>query len=61
MLKGWRTLGFAALVALVGVLQAADWTHLIPQDQDWSGVVMVAVGAAIAALRYITTGPVGQK
>ena len=60
-MQGWRTLLFAAAVALVAVLQTADLVHLIPQDQSWSGAVMIAIGAVIAALRYITTGPVGQK
>ncbi len=59
--KGWKTLGFAALVALAGVLQAFDWTTIIPMNQTWSGVVLIAIGAVIAALRYVTTTPVGQK
>ena len=61
MLKGWRTLGFAAVVALVGVLQTADWVHLVPQDQSWSGIAMIAIGAIIAGLRVITTTPIAEK
>jgi hypothetical protein len=59
--KGWRTLGFAALLALVGVAQSFNWVSVIPQNQVWSGAVMIAIGAAIAALRYVTTTSIGQK
>ena len=60
-MKGWKTLGFALLVAIGGVLQTFNFATIIPQDQKWSGVVMLAVGAAIAALRYVTDTPVGTK
>ena len=60
-LKGWRTLIFAAIVAVAGVVQTFDWASVIPQDQKWSGIAMLAVGAIIAALRYITNTPIGEK
>lgn len=59
--KGWRTLLFALLIAAGGVVQTFDWATIIPQNQTWSGIAMLAVGAVIAALRYITTTPVGSK
>jgi hypothetical protein len=59
--KGWRTLLFACAVAVAGVAQTFDWTTVIPQDQKWSGIAMLCMGGAIAALRYITTTPVGQR
>ena len=59
-MKGWKTLGFALLVAICGVLQTFNFATVIPQDQKWSGIVMLAVGAIIAALRYVTDTPVGS-
>ena len=59
--KGWKTLGFAALIALVGVLQTFDWATIIPPDKTWSGVALIAIGAGIAALRTITTTGVGKN
>lgn len=60
-MKGWRTLGFALLVAVGGVVQTFNWASVIPQDKTWSGLAMLAVAAAIAALRVITTTPIGEK
>ena len=59
--KGWRTLAFSVLVALVGVLQTFNWASVIPQDKTWTGAVMIAIGAVIAALRFVTTTPVGKS
>ncbi len=60
-MKGWRTLGFSLLLAGVGVVQTFDWVTVVPQDKTWTGVVMMAIGGAIAALRYVTTTPIGQS
>ena len=60
-MKGWRTLGFALLVAVGGVVQTFNWASVIPQDKTWSGLAMVAVAAVVAALRVITTTPIGEK
>ena len=59
--KGWKTLGFAALVAVAGVVQTFDWATVVPQDKTWSGIMMVGIGAAIAALRAATTTSVGKS
>lgn len=59
-MKGWKTLAFALALAVAGVLQTFNWTTIVPQDQTWSGVVMLAIGAVIAALRYVTDTPVGK-
>lgn len=61
MLQGYRTLLFALVVAVGGVFQAFDWATVIPQDKPWSGIAMIVVAAAIAALRSITTTPVGTR
>ncbi len=60
-MKGWKTLAFSLLVAGVGVIQAFDWATVVPPDQTWTGSVMIAIGAATAALRYVTTTPIGQS
>ena len=60
-MKGWKTLLFALAVAVAGVLQTFNWATVVPQDQTWSGLVMLAIGAGIAALRFATTTPVGKS
>jgi len=60
-MKGWKTLIFALLVAVAGVLQTFDWASVVPQDKTWSGAMMMAIGVAIAALRAVTSTPVGRN
>lgn len=60
-IKGWKTLGFALLVAAGGVIQTFDWATVIPQDKTWSGIAMLMMGGIIAGLRYVTTTPLGKK
>jgi len=60
-IKGWKTLAFALVMAVLGVMQTFDWTTVVPQDKTWSGAVMIGIGAVIAALRMVTTTPVGKK
>ena len=60
-MKGWKTLSFALAVAICGVLQTFNFATIVPQNRTWSGVVMLAIGAAIAALRFVTTTAVGEK
>jgi hypothetical protein len=61
MMKGYKTLGFAVLIALGGVVQTFNWATVIPQDKTWSGIAMLAVGGVIAALRYVTTTPIASS
>lgn len=57
-MKGYKTLIWSLLLAVVGVLQAFDWTTVVPASaQGW---VLIAIGAVTAALRYVTTTPVGK-
>lgn len=56
-MKGWKTLLFGLFVAVSGVLQTFDWVTVVPQDKTWSGAVMLAIGAAVVALRYVTDSP----
>lgn len=57
--QGWRSLGIMAAVAVVGILQQADWVHLVPPQ--YAGLALAVVGAAGMFLRVITTTPVGVK
>ena len=59
-MQGWKTLSFALAMSVGGVLQAFDWASVVPQNKTWSGIAMVAVGGAIAALRAMTSTPIGQ-
>ena len=57
-MKGWRTLLFAGVVALAGVLEQFDWFQIVPAQ--WNGLVLVVVGIVVAWLRKITTTSVGE-
>ena len=58
-IKGLKTLAVSAALALVGVLQTADWVDLIGPDNV--GPVVIAIAAIMAALRAVTTTPVGKS
>jgi transcriptional regulator of nitric oxide reductase len=57
--KGWRTLGVSLVLAVVGVLQTADWATIVGPGAI--GPVMLGVGAVVAALRALTDTPLGTK
>ena len=57
--KGWKTLVASLAIAVVGVLQATDWTTVVPPDKV--GPVRVGIGVLMAVLRVVTSGPVGGK
>lgn len=59
-MKGWRTLGFNAVVALLGVAQVANWTDILGSSSA-AGWVLTAVGVIGMVLRSVTTTPVGTK
>jgi len=59
-MKGWRTLGLNAALALVGVAQATNWTDVLGSSAS-AGWVVTGVAVANMVLRSITTTPVGQK
>ena len=58
MLKGYRTQIWNSIVAVFGVLEAADLSF-IPDQYKGQAIVFIAVVSAV--LRQITTGPVGGK
>ena len=59
MFKGWKTLIVAALVALAGVAQQADWISLIGPTN--AGYVLTGVGILMAILRFVTSTPVASN
>ena len=59
MLKGWKTFIVAALVALAGVAQQADWVSLIGPAN--AGYVLTGVGILMAILRFVTSTPAGSS
>jgi hypothetical protein len=59
VLKGWRTVAVSAVIAIVGVLQTADWATIVSPSRV--GPVMLAIGILVALLRTLTDTPVGRK
>jgi hypothetical protein len=55
MLKGWKTLAFNAGLAVLGVLQAADWVDLLGSEK--AGIAVTAIGIIGAVLRFMTDTP----
>lgn len=55
MLKGWKTLIFNAAIAVLGVLQAADWVDLLGSER--AGIAVIAIGIIGAILRFLTDTP----
>jgi len=58
-MKGWKTLLFALLLAIAGVLETFDWVSIIPDG--WVGPVTIGIGFIVAWLRKLTTTPLGKK
>ena len=58
-LKGWRTLIASIFLAVVGVLQAADWATIVAPR--FVGPVMLAIAVLVAVLRTVTDTAVGKK
>lgn len=58
-LKGWKTLGFAAFVSIVGFLETVNWVDVVPPEHQ--GPAMIGIGIVMAVLRVVTTTPVGGK
>lgn len=58
-IKGWRTILLSVLLAVVGVLQTADWATIVGPKQV--GPVMLGVAIIVAVLRVLTDTPLGKK
>jgi hypothetical protein len=58
-MKGWKTMLVSIVIAVVGVLQSADWATIVsPQNV---GPVMLGIGVLVAVLRAITSTPLGRR
>lgn len=57
--KGWKTVIFGVLLAVVGVLQQSGIEQLIPAQ--YQGLFVAGIGAAVVALRSITNTPLGSS
>lgn len=58
--QGWRTLAFNLVVAILGVLEAFDFTRIIDNPQS-AGIAALFVASVNALLRVQTTTPVATK
>lgn len=56
-MHGYKTIIFAVLLAVLGGIQTADLVVLVPER--YVGLAMLAISAIVAALRIMTTGPLG--
>jgi hypothetical protein len=54
-IKGFKTLIFAIIVAVLGVLETFDWISIF--DGESGGIWVSVIGIVIAFLRKITTTP----
>ena len=58
-IKGWRTLGLAVAVAVIGAVDAFDWIDIIPANVGaW---LIPILGVLFGYLRSITTTAMGQS
>jgi len=58
-MKGWRTLGLNAAIAVFGVLEVTDWTSLL--GSNTAGWIVTAIAVGNMVLRSLTTTPLGKK
>ncbi len=59
ILKGWNTIIFNVLSAVFGVLEATDFTNVVPAE--YQGFVITAIAVINIYLRAQTNTPVGSK
>lgn len=61
-MKGWKTIIFMVLVAIIGALQSvglADWIGLV--GEKTAGLIVSGIGVTGVILRFLTTTAVGEK
>lgn len=56
-IKGYKSMGFGAVLAFLGALQQSDLVNVIPPQ--YMGAVMSAIGLLMMVLRAATTTPLG--
>ena len=58
-LKGWRTIIFNVVSAVFGVLEASDFTNVVPPQ--YQGFVISGIALINIVLRARTNTPIGSK
>lgn len=58
-MKGWKTLGVAVAVAVIGALDAFNWVDVIPDNIE--PYVIPLLGLVFGYLRTITNTAVGKS
>lgn len=58
-LKGWRTIAFNVLSAVVPMISLTEWNALF--SPEWLPYWLLFVALANVYLRTITTTPIGRK
>ncbi|MEJ0097803.1 MAG: hypothetical protein WDM84_07590 [Bauldia sp.] len=57
--KGWKTVAVSAVLAVVGVLQTADWATIVSPQRV--GPTILGVAVLVALLRTLTDTPIGRR
>jgi len=57
--KGWKTMAVSAVLAVIGVLQTADWATIVSPQRV--GPTILGVAILVAVLRSVTDTPVGRR
>ena len=57
MMSGWKTIAFNMALAIVGVLQTANWVDVIPGQ--YTGPLVAVIGMVGIWLRSVTKTPAG--
>jgi hypothetical protein len=58
-IKGWKTVVVSAVLAVVGVLQTADWATIVSPSRV--GPTILGIAILVAVLRSMTDTPVGKR
>lgn len=59
MMKGYRTVGFNVVGAILPLLTLTEWNDVVPKDYLPYWILFVSLGNVY--LRTITTTPIGRK
>lgn len=59
IMKGWKTLLFAIVLAIAGTLEAFDWATIVPEG--FEGLALGVIGIIVGWLRKLTTTPLGSS
>lgn len=57
--KGKRTIATSTIVAIIGILEAVDYTNFITGEN--AGKIIAGIAILFAILRVLTNTPVGKK